>query len=177
MLGPGAALCSPSLASAATKRMPPAFDLTPRGASPPRHTPEKASRTAAVNATACLRRKISISQASTLQPKRLIPALDPSTNEPSHASPSAGRPPKRLEAAPPTPTPRKSLAPKLGGKGGGALLAPDHVHEMAERRDPSAPYPTLDLDDDDGEQGAASSERAPEIVVSRRLVDLCEATS
>jgi hypothetical protein len=161
------------------------FDIIDRAldASPLCQTREKALPLS-VDTTACLRHKTSWNQAAALKPKRLIHELESATSEPTSTSlTNDDCHPKGVEAARPNATPVKSLAPKLSGKGG-ALHPPDMKHEVARRRDPGAPLPTLDLDDDDDddhddhEQGKAGSKRMPEsVVVSQRLVDLCAAIS
>jgi hypothetical protein len=163
---------SPAMASAQASRMP--LSYLSRAVSPTR-TPEKRSRKATVPSAA--RRKMSMSRSqSSLNPKRLHDAFDVSDEEPSPVLSINVDLPRSVDVTP-TRTPMKSsLAPKLSGMGG-ALLAPDHHHDVAVRRDPDAPPPTLTLDDDDAESSDELAPRVPSKVVSRRLVELCAAMS
>jgi hypothetical protein len=51
-----------------------------------------------------------------------------------------------------------------------AAFAPEHHHVAAERRDPTAPLPSFDMDDDDDENSDSTQQSMNHRVVSRRLL-------
>lgn len=79
-------------------------------------------------------------------PRRRLPLSAPLSSSIATpiAAPSAAFPPPPSPSTTPATTPQR-----MDDTGGFTMLAPTHVHVYARRRDPYAPHPTLELDDDD----------------------------